>query len=95
MKQIAMLLVVLMLAGCATAGAGDGYVRSDGSAVATTQRDEDAKGCRQTGMMIASIPLFLLLVVPGVAMVVAAGSMERSCMAKKGYTPEAEKKQTT
>jgi hypothetical protein len=86
MKALTLVLIVVLLTGCATTGAGDGYAKKDGSYVASDQKDEDARSCQQRTMTWVSIPLFLAAVIPGLVVLLTAASMEHACMDKKGYT---------
>ena len=82
MKAVSwVVLVVLAIGGCASTG-GVGYVKPD---VTDAQRDADAKECAHPGMLIGGALTMPLLIFPGVALIAAGASMERSCMKKKGY----------
>ncbi|PWU24897.1 MAG: hypothetical protein C5B48_04030 [Candidatus Rokuibacteriota bacterium] len=83
--MIAVLIVSLAVTGCAS-GSGAGYVKPD---VTDAQRDADAKECSHPGMLIAGALTMPLLIFPGVALMTAAGTKERHCMEKRGYTIEA------
>jgi hypothetical protein len=84
MVLIVLLITSLTLSACAS-GSGAGYAKPD---VTEVQRDADAKECSHPGMLIGGALTMPVLVFPGLALMMAAGSMERDCMQKKGYTME-------